>query len=61
MGEVIKGRKPKARHRDVVLGAIEERVGCIQEDGDHGHRDRLLELLDELRRSLGRNDEPEEK
>ena len=43
-----KGRKPKARATEIVLGAMDERLQMIE--GPHAAR--LLELCDELRRSL---------
>ena len=54
MAEVIKGRKPKARHCAVVIGALEEA------NRTPNNSERIAELLDELRRSLGRNDEEKE-
>jgi len=56
----VKTRKPRARHRDVVLGAIDERLACILVTDDNAHHIARLEgLFDELRRSLA-GKEPEE-
>jgi len=50
-------RKPRARHRDVVLGCIDERLTMLAEQvNDNDHVSRLFALMDELRRSL--NGEP---
>ena len=49
-------RRPAARQRDVVLGCIEERLLMIPMTDDlEPHRTRLLELLDELKRSVGKD------
>lgn len=47
-------RRPKARHRDVVFGAIEERLAMLEIEPSALpiHAARLGELFDELRRSL---------
>ena len=47
-----KTRRPKARHRDVVIAAMEERLTMF---ADPIHVPRMLELLDELKRSIGRD------
>jgi hypothetical protein len=50
-------RRPAARQKDVVLGCIEERLSMIPMTEDlEPHRARLEELLDELRRSLGKDE-----
>ena len=60
---IQKVRKPKARHRDIVLGVLAERlmmieaeaaliVGDIAKENIKGHVYRLNELMDELNRSL---------
>ena len=46
------GRKPKARHPNMLIGGMQELVLAIPE-GTSG-RTRLLELLDELTRSLSK-------
>ena len=56
MAEIVK-RKPKARHKDVVIGCMEERLGMIFENQDHVAR--LRELLDELKRSLSKDKDDE--
>ena len=57
----LKTRKPKARQRDVVIGCLEERSCMVGGPDNVAHRERLLELLDELKRSLnGKKDEGEE-
>ena len=59
MAEIIKekkARKPKARDTAVVIGCLEERLSVIADglnDTGNPHVARLLELCDELRRSLG--------
>lgn len=52
-------RRPAARHHDVVLAAMEERLLMMSPDDVHAKR--VLELVDELRRSLkkGGGDEDE--
>ena len=53
-------RRPNARHQDVVFGAIEERLEMLDHAADESlsvHAVRLRELLDELKRSLGRTKE----
>lgn len=56
--EKMRVRKKPARHRDIVLGCIDERLLMIPLTDDlEPHRVRLTELLDELRRSLGKNTE----
>lgn len=62
-----KTRKPKARRTGEVLAAIEERLSALsstlegvpsgESAADHPHILRLRELIDELKRSLGRKDE----
>lgn len=57
--EAKRTRRPAARQRDVVLGCIEERISmvAVQDDTDMAaHVTRLYELLDELRRSLGKEE-----
>lgn len=56
MSKEAKARKPRARSRDVVLGAMNERLLAIpMTDELECHRTRLLELLDELQRSLNKD------
>ena len=54
--EPPKPRKSKARQRDIVFGAIDERLQMLAEyqdpPGVKGHAERVIELIDELRRSL---------
>lgn len=63
---VIKApRKPKARHKDVVFGAINERLDMLGGlsvglPEVQPHVERLNELLDELRRSIASKDEADE-
>lgn len=53
-------RKPRARHRDIVLGCIEERLSMMKGDAAVGeHVTRLFDLFDELRRALGGKKEEE--
>ncbi len=57
-----KERKNKARHRDIVMGAIEERLMMLAPLADSPESttvDRLFELMDELRRSLNGKQELE--
>ena len=55
--EAKRTRRPAARQRDVVLGCIEERLLMIPIADDlEPHRTRLLELLDELKRSVGKEE-----
>lgn len=56
-----KARKPKARNCDVVVGCIEERVSMLSDTGTiTDHKERLMVLLDELRRALnGKEDNAE--
>ena len=53
-------RKPKARHRETVMAAMEERLRMICEGSSPDgliaqHANRLIELMDELKRSLGKD------
>ena len=54
-------RKPKARHRDTVMAAIEERLLMLYVDNGSSyecvlaHAKRIGELMDELKRSLGKD------
>ena len=52
-----KTRRSKARHRDIVVGCIEERILMLTDTADTSHKERLLVLLDELRRSLDGKEE----
>lgn len=52
-----KARKAKARHRDVVIGGIEEVIRMLPADAYTSKR--LLDLIDELRRANGGKDESE--
>lgn len=53
-------RKPRARHRDVILAAFDERMLMLSRpnvpDFVKEHIERLRELADELKRSLGKDD-----
>ena len=51
-----KTRKPKARHRDVIIGCLEERLLIMNSD-DAPHASRCIGLLDELKRSLAGKDQ----
>lgn len=54
-------RKPAARPTAVVVGAITERISMLPNTDELvPHRDRLTDLLDELRRSISKKEEPEE-
>lgn len=64
-------RKSNARHREIVIAAMEERLSVLADtltrasaptsvDDTNPHIARLYELLDELRRSLGNGKETEE-
>ena len=59
-----RNRKPKARRTDVVIALIEENVAMLAPnqavDTFLPRRDRMLELLDELKRSMGRRGEDSE-
>lgn len=58
--KIERKRKPAARRTDIVIALIEERLGMVTLVADDDiHRLRLFELLDELRRSLGKREEPE--
>lgn len=58
--KIERKRKPAARRTDTVLALIEERLNMIAcTDIDDIHRVRLYELLDELKRSMGRKEEPD--
>ena len=51
-------RKPKARHRDTVMAAMEERMSMLDDSSSESvtlHAKRLSELMDELKRSLGKD------
>lgn len=57
-----KTRRPKARQSTIVIAAMEERVSML--DGNNpsstaDHRNRIVELLDELKRSLGKDTDGE--
>lgn len=51
-------RKPRARQRDVVVGALNERLHIIDDcrnlDDVKAHTARLRELFDELSRAMGK-------
>jgi len=54
-------RKPKARAAEVVIGALEERISMIEVTPDaNDHLVRIMELFDELKRSLNGNRSEEE-
>lgn len=50
--EKMRVRKKPARRADIILAAIDERLQMLDQTP---HTIRLLELMDELRRSLGKN------
>ena len=56
MSKEIKARRPRARHRDVVFGALDERIQILSDSstdvGISATISRIRELLDELRRSI---------
>lgn len=56
-------RRPRARHKDVIFGCLEERLevinGAFASDGLGPHIVRLFDLLDELKRSIGSSKENE--
>ena len=64
MAEVIKGdktRKPKARDAEIVLAAMEERIGAmVRDDTNEWHFARLDVLMDELKRALNRRNGKQE-
>ncbi len=56
--EKTKARRPRARPTPIVIGAMEERMSALlgaKNDPIYVdlHGGRMLELIDELRRSLG--------
>ncbi len=56
-------RKPRARQTEIVFGCIAERLSILENVTDETlrpHVDRIGELLDELRRSLGSQKEEAE-
>ena len=57
------GRPRNARHSQIVLAALEERLKCFvvkgEDDPNLGTWNRLNELLDELRRSLNGKEDAE--
>ena len=56
----VRVRKPRARRTEIVIGALQERIMAIpQVEHLEFHRERLLELVDELTRSLNRGTEEE--
>lgn len=61
ISEKVRPRRPKARHRDTVIGAAEENLLMLDQAKDleavRSHTSRLRELLEELRRSLGKDEE----
>ncbi len=61
MATETKQRRPKARHRDVIFGAIDERMQVLASSPDtlQIHLDRINELLAELKRSLNGKQEQE--
>ena len=52
-------RKPKARNYAIVFGAIEERLSVLMDvdgyDAAHVHVSRIIELMDELKRSISKD------
>jgi hypothetical protein len=56
MSKEMKTRRPRARHRDVVFGALDERIQILADSstdtGTNATVSRIRELLDELRRSI---------
>lgn len=55
----VRKRKPPARRSDVVIALIEERLLLVEGQAANNiemglHTARLFELLDELKRSLGK-------
>jgi hypothetical protein len=55
-------RKPAARRTELVIAAMEERLTMMithEEQESDVHVTRVFDLLDELKRSLGKRDEPE--
>lgn len=50
-------RKPNARHRDIIIAAMEERM--LIANSEDPNILRIRELLDELKRSLNNNKETE--
>ena len=56
MSKEMKTRRPRARHRDVVFGALDERIQILSDSstdvGISATISRIRELLDELRRSI---------
>lgn len=60
--ELKRIRKPRARGPEIVLAAIDERLVIIAEETgtiENPHIDRLRELLDELKRAIGKPEERE--
>lgn len=56
--ETVRKRKPAARRSEIVIAAMEERLTVLithEEQESDVHVTRLLELLDELKRSLNKN------
>jgi hypothetical protein len=55
-------RKPKARATEIVFGCVAERLSILENVTDETlrpHVERIGELMDELRRSLNRNETEE--
>lgn len=52
-------RKPAARRTDIVIALLEDRLEMIDTDSALMHKAKMLELFDELKRSLGKKDESE--
>lgn len=59
--EIVRKRKPAARRSDIVIALLEERIGMLPVTSDsEPHLERLADLFDELRRSLGKKDDSAE-
>ncbi len=54
----VRTRRPNARHKDIVFGALAERLDVLKGLANDGetriHAERIEELLDELRRSISK-------
>lgn len=62
-GKIIeRTRKPNARATEIVLGALAERLSVMESspNADTIHMNRLRELLDELKRSIGKRQPAQE-
>ncbi len=56
----VRARKPRARKTEVIIGALQERILSLPNNEEsYQHRERALELIDELSRSLNRGTEEE--